>query len=224
MRTSASSPAFDTQYADMNGWVSGPAIDERPTKAPPPDATMAAAACFRVKKAPRRLMSITRSHSDAGSATTGPTVPVPADATQCCSPPVASLATSTARAMSSSWATSHATVRTSAPVGRLGPQLGRGRVEALLAPTGERDRRAVAEQVASGRQPDAAAAAGDQPGRAGQDELAHLHPPRVGEAVTLGARGGPRWPASAGAARRWAPPGTSSTKCTGGPLLWRGDR
>ena len=37
-------------------------------------------------------MSITRSHSDAGSATTGPTVPVPADATQCWRPPVASLA------------------------------------------------------------------------------------------------------------------------------------
>ena len=177
LRTSASSPAFDTQYADMNGWVSGPAIDDSPTNAPPPDATMAAPACFSVKKAPRRLMSITRSHSDAGSATTGPTVPVPADATQCWRPPLASVATSTARATSSSWATSHATAPHLGAVGRLGPQLGDRRVEPLLAATGERDRRAVAEQVASRRQPDAAAAAGDQPGRAGQDELAHRPSP-----------------------------------------------
>ena len=149
---------------------------------------MAAPACLRVKKAPRRLMSITRSHSDAGRATTGPTVPVPADATQCWRPPLASVAASTARATSSSWATSHATRPHLGAVGRLGLQLGDGAVEPLLAPPGERDRRAVAQQVPSGGQPDAAAPAGDQPGRAGQDELAHLHPPRVGEAVTLGGR------------------------------------
>ena len=185
---------------------------------------MAAPACFSVKNAPRRLMSITRSHSDAGRATTGPTVPVPAEATQCWRPPVASLATSTARATSSSWATSHATLRTSAPSGASACRSATAAVEPLLAPPGERDRRAVAQQVARRRQPDAAAAAGDQPGRAGQDELAHLHPPRVGEAVTLGGDEAARSAsvaASAGAASRWAAPGTSSTKCTGGPLLWR---
>ena len=101
----------------MNGWVSGPAIDDSPTKAPPPARAIAAPLCFSVKKAPLRLMSITRSHSATGMATTGAIVPVPADATQCWRPPVMAEAAATAAATSSSLATSHAIPRTSVPAG-----------------------------------------------------------------------------------------------------------
>ena len=45
LRTSASRPAFDTQYADMNGWVSGAAIDEMPDEGPAAGAHHRGARC-----------------------------------------------------------------------------------------------------------------------------------------------------------------------------------
>ena len=47
----------------MKRWVSGAAIDEIPTNEPPPARTIAAAVCFKVKKAPVRLMAMTSFHA-----------------------------------------------------------------------------------------------------------------------------------------------------------------
>ncbi len=41
----------------MKRWVSGPAIDEMATMAPPPDAAMCWPACFTVRKVPVRFTS-----------------------------------------------------------------------------------------------------------------------------------------------------------------------
>src|SRR5438552_8913203 len=99
----------------MYGWVGGAAVDDRAPIDPPPDAAIAAPACLIVKNVPWRLMLITRSHSDVGVAITGPIVPVPADATAMCRPPVNRFASATAAATSSSTATSPANTCTPAP-------------------------------------------------------------------------------------------------------------
>ena len=77
------------------------------------------------------------------------------------------------------------TARTSAPSGASARRSAAAASSALLAAPGQRHRRAVAQQVARARQPDAAPAARDQRRLPGQDQLRHRPPPRRG-AVTLG--------------------------------------
>lgn len=101
----------------MNACDSGDAMEEMVTIDPPPDRCIAAPACLIVRNAPVRFVSITRCHSSNGNDVTGPTLPVPADATAMSRPPVDSHANPTAPATVDSSATSDAAHRTVAPSG-----------------------------------------------------------------------------------------------------------
>ena len=124
---------------------------------------MAAPACLIVRNAPVRLVSITRLHSSNGNDVTGPTLPVPADATAMSSPPVASQRhrhRGGDRRLVASRPTPP-TARTR-PSGATRSQLVRGGPQRVLAASGDRDRRAVARGGSRAPEPDAGPTARDE--------------------------------------------------------------
>ena len=147
----------------MNGWVSGPAIDDRPDEGAAAGARpWRRAACFEREEGAREVdvhhaVPLRHRHGDhradrAGAGRRHAVLEAAGDRRR-------GLHGVGDVVLVGDVARDAAHLRA---VGRLGPQLGDRRVEALLAPAGERDRRAVAQQVAGGGQPDAAPAAGDQ--------------------------------------------------------------
>src|SRR5581483_382542 len=116
LRIISSMAALATGYAPKYGCVTCPAIDDMPTKDPPPAATMRGSACLRHSIVPSTFRWRTRVNSPTSCRWYGPIPPPPpAFATTPRSAPSARHASSTTRATSSSTVTSATTCRTLPP-------------------------------------------------------------------------------------------------------------
>ena len=175
LRTSVSRPALLTQYAAMNGCVSGAAIDEMATIGA---ATRAGDRRAGVLDREERAGEVRGDHEVPGLDRHGDDRSERPRAgrrrRRCGARPAPRWRTATAARTSSSRATSHSATDRGAR--RRPSSSATAASSALLAATGERHRRAIAEASDRARQPDAAAAAGDERGLTGERNV-HGHVP-----------------------------------------------